>query len=173
MRSTSPAWKTCWRCMNKPLSEKEPVVCVDESRWCCMPMCVLRGPCGRAGSPGGIRSTSAAARPTSFAASSPKRGGTLPKPRPIAPRRSSPIIWWRSWPLSGGRNHPSGDGQPQLAYAQGAGGPVRREDRRPVVGTFYRALHPETRQLAEPGGDRDQPVPPPVPGPGESRRSQN
>ena len=33
------------------------------------------------------------------------------------------------------------------------------------MGAFHGALHPETRQLAEPGGDRDQPVQPPVPRP--------
>jgi hypothetical protein len=33
---------------------------------------------------------------------------------------------------------------------------------------FHGALHPETWQLAEPGGDRDQPVLPSMPGPAEN-----
>src|ERR1019366_6539516 len=70
--------------------------------------------------------------------------------------------------LSGGRHHPSGDGQSELTQSQGAGGPVRRKDRRPVVGALYGALHSEARQLAEPGGDRDQSVLPSMPGPAEN-----
>src|SRR5260370_1399142 len=65
--------------------------------------------------------------------------------------------------LSGGRHHPSGDGQSEYAPPQGGGGAVRRERRRLVVGPIHGALHAQTRKLAEPGGDRDQPVQPPVP----------
>jgi transposase len=77
----------------KPLSEREPVVCGTKSRWYCMRISALHGPCGRDGSRGVIPNTSAVERPTSSAASSPRQDGTLPKSRPIAPRRSSPITW--------------------------------------------------------------------------------
>src|ERR1035441_1570878 len=66
------------------------------SLWCCTPMSARRDPCGRDGLPGAIRSTSGAARPTSSAVSSPRPGGTLPNRPRTAPRRSSPITWWRS-----------------------------------------------------------------------------
>src|ERR1035438_3024732 len=97
----------------KPLSEREPVVCVDEKPVVlhadvrpprprqeprCAPTAAppRRGRCGRDGLPGVIRSTSGAGRPTSSAVSSPRPGGTLPNQLRTAPRRSSPITWWRS-----------------------------------------------------------------------------
>ena len=83
----------------KPLLEKEPVVCMDEK-----PVVLhadVRPPRpmrpGRATRRHGeTASISAAAQPTRSAALSPRRGGTLPKSRPTAPLPSSPIICWRS-----------------------------------------------------------------------------
>ena len=51
---------------------------------------------------------------------------------------------------------------------------VWRGGRRPVVGAFHGALHTQTRQLVESGGDqRDQPVLPSMPGNISIRRSNN
>src|ERR1019366_4238531 len=164
MRSTSPAWKTCWPFMKSRFRKGHLWSAWMRSLWCCMPMSARLGLCGRGGLPDAIASTSDAARPTSSAASSRRRDGTLLNRLRTALRRNSPITWWRSWPATGGRHHPPGDGQSEFTQPQGAGGSVRREDRRPAVGAFHGALHSETRQLVESGGDRDQPVFPPMPG---------
>jgi len=60
--------------------------------------------------------------------------------------------------LSGRRDHSSDRRQPEHTLAQGADGPLRREGWRLVVGSIYGALHAQARQLAQLGGDRDQPV---------------
>jgi hypothetical protein len=82
----------------KPLSEREPVVCVDEK-----PVVLhadVRPP--RPMRPGRIARRDSeyqrrgAARPTSSAVSNPKPGGTLPNQLRTAARHSSPITWWRS-----------------------------------------------------------------------------
>jgi len=137
----------------KPLSEREPVVCVDEKpvvlqRRC--PPAAAHG--GRDGLPGAIR-VSAARHGQRFCGVQPKADGTLPNDCEPLLAASSPIIWWRSWPAS-----PEADtihlvlDNLSSHKPQGAGGPVRRKDRRPVVGAFHGALHPQTRQLAETGG---------------------
>jgi hypothetical protein len=153
----------------KPLSEREPVVCVDEK-----PVVLhadVRPP--RSMRPGRIarRDSEYERRGTAnvFFAVQPKAGRHFTKPTPN--RSSSQFADYlveivASYP--GGRHHPSGDGQSEFTQSEGAGGPVRRKDRRTVVGAFHGALHPETRQLAEPGGDRDQPVLPSMPGPAEN-----
>ena len=51
---------------------------------------------------------------------------------------------------------------------ESGGGPVRREDRRLVVGPVHSALYTQTRKLAEPSGDREQPVQPSVHGPAQT-----
>jgi hypothetical protein len=61
------------------------------------------------------------------------------------------------------RHHPPGHGQPLHAYAEGAGGTVRRHRRDLVVGPIHDPLHPQTWKLAESGGDGGQHVQPPVP----------
>ena len=81
----------------EPLSEEEPVACIDEK-----PVVLhrdIRAPLAarRDDWRGAITSTSAAARPRSFAAWSRRRGGTSPSLRPRARRRSLPITCWRSW----------------------------------------------------------------------------
>ena len=43
--------------------------------------------------------------------------------------------------------------------------PFRRKDGQPVVESLYRALHAQTRQLAESGGDRNQSILSSMPGP--------
>ena len=64
MRSTSPRWKTCWRCMSGHMIRNEPVVCLDEK-----PVTLhadvrpLAGP-DRDAKRGATTSTNAAARPT-------------------------------------------------------------------------------------------------------------
>ena len=87
MRSTSPAWKTCWRCMRSHCRKRSLWSAWMKSRWCCMPTSVRHGPCGRDGLPGATRSTNARARPTSSAAYSPKRAQHFTK---ATPNRSSP-----------------------------------------------------------------------------------
>ena len=81
----------------KPSSEKEPVVCVDEK-----PVVLhadVRHP--RPMRPGRIarrdsESTNARARPTSSVEYSPRRKSISPKQLQTVPRRSSPITSWRS-----------------------------------------------------------------------------
>jgi len=63
----------------KPLSEREPVVCVDEKRWCSTKRFVLPWPCVRDESRGATANTSVAARPTCFAGCSQKQDGTSPR----------------------------------------------------------------------------------------------
>jgi hypothetical protein len=130
-----------------------------------MPMSVLRDPCDRGGLPGATRSTNAKARPTSSVEYSP--GGKALHQSNFEPF----LAGVRRLPrggrsqLSGSRHHPPGHGQFEFTQAHGAGEAVRRENRRLGVGPVHRALHTETRQLAQPGGDRNQSVLPPVSGP--------
>ena len=63
----------------KPLLEREPVVCMDEKPVVLHADVRPRARCGRDELPGAIASTSAAARPTPSAAWSQRRDGTLPK----------------------------------------------------------------------------------------------
>ncbi len=58
MRSTSGAWKTFWRLYEKPLSEEEPVVCIDEKPVVLHEDIVLLCPPGRARRHGATTSTS-------------------------------------------------------------------------------------------------------------------
>ena len=80
------------------LSEKEPVVCVDEK-----PV-VLHADVlpPRPMRPGRIARRDSeyqrGAQPTSSAVFSQRRGGNLPNPPRTALRPSAPIISWRSWP---------------------------------------------------------------------------
>jgi hypothetical protein len=94
----------------KPLSDKEPVVCVDEKPVVLHADVRPPRPMRRDGLPGAIASTSDAARPMSSAASSPRRPGTLPSRPPTALRCSSPITCGDRGQLSRGPHHPSGDG---------------------------------------------------------------
>jgi hypothetical protein len=54
--------------------------------------------------------------------------------------------------LPGSRYHPSGYGQPEFAYRQGPGRPIRHRGGQLAVESVHGALHPKTRQLVEPGG---------------------
>ncbi len=159
----------------KPLSEREPVVCVDEK-----PVVLhadVRPP--RPMRPGRIArrdSRVRAARHGQRFLRCPAQGGRhFTKP---TANRSSPQF--ADYLVEIVASYPEADtihlvmDNLSSHNSQGAGGPVRRKDRRPVVGAFHGALHTETRQLAEPGGDRDQPVLPSMPGPdAESHHCRN
>src|ERR1035437_6431663 len=159
MRSTSPVWKMCWPSMKGRYRKRNPWFAWMRSRSSCMPMCVRRGPCAQGDSCGATRSTSVAAPPTR-------------SPAALFQSASEPLLAGvRRLPagdcgqLPGGRHHPSGHGQSEFAPPQGDRGALRRKDRRLSVGPVHCALPAQTRKLARPGGNRDQPVQPPVSGP--------
>jgi hypothetical protein len=156
----------------KPLSEQEPVVCVDEKpvvlhQEVRPPLAMKPGCVARRDSEyqrGGTANV--------FCGVEPKAGRHFPK---VTATRSSPefadylLDIAASYP--GGRHHPLGDGQPEFAYPQGRGGALWREGRRLAVEPVHSALHPQAWQLAEPSGDRHQPVLPAMLGPTPDRRS--
>jgi hypothetical protein len=91
----------------------------------------------------------------------PKLGGTSPRSTPnrFAPQFADHLLEIvAAYPEA--NTILSGDGQPEFTPPQGVGRPLRIKDRRPVMGSVYSALHTQTRQLAEPSRDRDQPVQP-------------
>ena len=168
MRSTSPAWRTCSRYTKSRCRKGNPWSAWMRSLWCCTPM---SGP-PRPMRPGQIarRDSEYERRGTAnvFCGVQPKAGRHFTKP--TSNRSSSQFADYlveivASYPEAG-TIHLVMDNL-SSHKSEGAGGPVRRKNRRPVVGAFHGALHPETRQLAEPGGDRDQPVLPSMPGPAE------
>jgi Winged helix-turn helix len=60
------------------------------------------------------------------------------------------------------QGHPFGDGQSEFAQPQSGSGSLWTDRRQLVVESIHGPLHAQTRKLAKPGGDRDQPVQPPV-----------
>src|ERR1035437_2589004 len=140
----------------KPLSEREPVVCVDEK-----PV-VLHA---NARPPRPMRSGRIARRDSEyerrgtanvFCGVQPKAGRHFTKP---TPNRSSPEFADYLGKIVA--SYPQADTihlviDKLSSQSQGAAGPLRRKERRCVLGALYGALHPKTRQLAKPGGDRDQ-----------------
>jgi hypothetical protein len=150
----------------KPLSEAQPVVCVDEK-----PV-VLHAESrpARPMRPGQIpRRDSEYKRcgtANVFCGVQPKAGRHFTK---VTPTRCSPEF--ADYLLEIAASYPEADtihlvmDNLEFASPQGVGGPVRREDWRLAMEAVYGALHAQTRKLARPGGDRDQPIQPPVPWP--------
>jgi tetratricopeptide (TPR) repeat protein len=66
--------------------------------------------------------------------------------------------------LSRCRHHSPGSRQLKHPHAQSVGGSLWRSGEWVVMGTFHRSLHAQARKLAESGRDRDQSLPPPMPG---------
>ena len=148
----------------KPLSEREPVVCIDEKPVVLHADLRLPRPLQPGRTLAETRNTNAVARPTRFRSGA--QGGTASCPRDsrsfLTPVRRLYLGGCRT--LSRSRHHPSGDGQSAFTPPQGRGGAVWRESRRLAVGPVHGALYTHTRKLAQSGGDRNQPVRPAVPG---------
>ena len=146
----------------KPLSEAEPVVCIDEK-----PVVLhadLRP--SRPMQPGQVlrRDCEYERRGTAnaFCGVEPKAGRHYPRVTPDRSSPSSPIICWRSRNLSGRQHHSPGHGQSQFTPARLWWiGTARKAG---SLGSVHRPLHTQARKLAESGGDRNQPVRPAVPG---------
>src|SRR5712691_9019171 len=154
----------------KPLSEREPVVGVDEK-----PVVLpqeVRPPLAMR--PGRVaRWRIAAVRHRQRVRRSRTESGA------VLPQDDGPPLCARVCrlhaagcdPLPGGGHHPLGARQSEFAYAQGGGGTLRREGRKLAVGSVYGALHSQARQLAEPSRDRDPSVFAAMPRPAPDRRS--
>ena len=171
MRSTSGAWKTFWRLYEKPLSEEEPVVCIDEK-----PVVLhrdIRAPLPARPGTGGAarlrvqtlwhRQRLLRRRAESGAAFSQAHS-------PTARRRSLPITWWRSSPAIPRRepftlvmDNLNTHGRKSLTEA------LWRKAGRLAVEPLHGPLHAQARQLAQPGRDRSEPAQPPVPGTTQNR----
>ena len=149
----------------KPLSEREPVVCIDEK-----PVVLhadLRPP--RPLQPGRTlrRDSEYERRGTAnaFCGVEPKAGRHYVR---VTPDRSSPEF--ADYLLEIAEHYPAADtihlvmdnlsSHTRKAVVER----VWRESRRLAVGSVYGALHTHTRKLAQSGGDRNQPVRPPVSG---------
>src|SRR5450759_1841580 len=149
----------------KPLSAREPGVCINEK-----PVVLhqeVRSPVAmRPGrSPPGCRIS--ALRNGQCVLRRPAQGGTpfqQGDERPLVARVCR-LSAGHCCGLSGGRYHPSGDGQSEFAHPQGGRRTLWCGSRRLAVESVHGALHPEARQLVKPGGDRDQPVLPAMLGP--------
>ena len=154
----------------KPLSEAEPVVCIDEK-----PVVLhadLR-PC-RPMHPGQIlrRDCEYERRGTAnaFCGVEPKAGRHYPR---VTPDRSSPEF--ADYLLDIAEHYPAADTihlvmDNPSSHTRKAGGAVRREGGRLAVGPVPGTLHTEARKLAESGGNRNQPVLPALPDGEESHR---
>ena len=156
----------------KPLSEREPVVCVDEK-----PVVLhqeVRPP--QAMRPGRVARRDGEYKRCGtanvFCGVQPKAGRYFPK---VTAHRSSPEF--ADYLLEVAIRYPEADtihlvlDNLSSHYAQGDGGTLRRRGRKLAVGSVHRALHPQARQLAESGRDRDQSVFAAMPGPAPDRRS--
>ena len=98
-----------------------------------------------------------------FCGVEPKAGRHFPKPLRPFRRSSSPTIWWRlalHYPAAN-TIHLVMDNLNSTS-PQGRWGPLRREGGRLAVGPVHRPLHAQARQLAQSGGDRNQPLLPAV-----------
>jgi hypothetical protein len=155
----------------KPLSAREPVVCVDEKpvvshQEIRPPIAMQPGRVARDWRISALRNGQCFLR-------RPTQGGTAFHQSDarslLAPvRRLS--VGHRSG-LSGGRYHSSGDGQSEFAHPQGGSRPLWHRGRRLALESVRRALHPQARQLVEPGGDCDWTVLPAMLEPTPYRRS--
>jgi len=94
MMSISSRWKTCSRYTKSPCQNVSLWFASTKSRWCCIRIRGLRFPCSPDKWHDVTMSTSAAVRPTSFAASSPRLAFHFTK---VTPTRASPefadFIW--------------------------------------------------------------------------------
>ena len=155
----------------KPLSEREPVVCMDEKpvvlHQDVHPPQAMRP--GRVARRDGEYQRCGTAN--LFCGVEPKAGRYFPKVTrpllagvcrlPAGPRH----------PLSASRHRSFGAGQSEFAYPQGGRGTVRRESRGLAVESIHRPLHAQAWKLVEPGRDCNQSVLAPVHGPAPDRRS--
>src|ERR1035438_4194415 len=150
----------------KPLSAREPVVCIDEK-----PVVLhqeVRPPVAM--QPGRVARRDAEYRRCGtanvFCGVQPKAGRHFTK---VTNDRSSPefadYLLAIAAGLPGGRYDSSGDGQSEFAYSQGGRRTLRGRGRPLAVESVHRALHSQTRQLVEPGRNRHQPIFPAMLGP--------
>jgi hypothetical protein len=147
----------------KPVSEKEPVVCMDEK-----PVVLhadVRPP--RPMRPGRIMRRDSEYKRCGtanvFCGVQPKAGRHFTQ---ATPNRSSSEF--ADYLVEIAASYPEADtihlvmdnlsSHSRKALVERFGDKIRRT----AVGALHRALHAQTWQLAEPGGDRDQPVLPPV-----------
>ena len=145
----------------KPSNRQEPVVCLDEK-----PVTLhaeVRPP--RPGRPGVLakRDNEYERRGAAnvFCAVEPKAGRRFTYPTPA--RRGAEFAQVIGQ-LSSGAHDSLGCGQSEHSLPEALGEALRRTARDPVVETVHVALHAETRQLAQPGRDRNQPLLAPMPG---------
>src|SRR5258707_10411622 len=73
--------------------------------------------------------------------------------------------------ISGGQDHPSGDGQPEHPPQEAPDGPLRRRVRRRDLGSVYRSLHAHPWKLAQSGGNRNRDLLPSMSGNQKNTRS--
>jgi hypothetical protein len=155
----------------KPLSEREPVVCIDEK-----PVALhadIRPPLpmrpGRVARPDCEYKRCGTAN--AFCGVEPKAGQHFTQ---VTPDRSSPQF--ADYLLEIAEHYPQADtihrvldnlsSHTRKALAERFGETPGGW----LWGPLHDSFHPEARQLAEPGGDRDQSVLPPVPGAAPDRR---
>ena len=128
------------------------------SLWCCTPMFDRHGRCGRDGLPGVDCEYQRRGTANVFCGVQPKAGRHFTKP--TANRSSQQFADYlveivASYPEAETihlvMDNLNSHNRKALVDRFG------ERDRRSVVGAFHGALHSETRQLAESGGDRDQP----------------
>src|SRR5215831_2762537 len=156
----------------KPLSEREPVLCMDEK-----PVVLhqdVRPP--QAMRPGHVARRDGEYRRCGtanvFCGVEPKAGRYFLK---VTRDRSSPEF--ADYLLDLALRHPEADtihfgtGQSEFAYPQSARRTVRRQSRELAVESIHGPLHAQAWKLAEPGRDCDQPALAAVPGPAPNRRS--
>ena len=147
----------------KPWSEKEPVVCIDEK-----PVVLhadLRPP--RPMRPGRITRRDCeyerCGTANAFCGVEPQAGRHFTR---ATPDRSSPEF--ADYLLDIAEHYSGADTihlvMDNLAHPQGGGRAVRREGGRLAVGPVQGPLYAETRKLAQSGRDRNQPLLPAVPG---------
>jgi hypothetical protein len=156
----------------KPLSEQEPVVCVDEKPVVLhqevRPPSAMRP--GRVPRRDGEYQRCGTAHV--FCGVEPKAGQYFPK---VTAHRSAPEF--ADYLLEVAIRYPEADtihlvlDNLSSHTRQGGGGILRREGRKLAVGSVFGALHSEARQLAEPSRDRDQSVFAAMPRPAPDRRS--
>ena len=122
----------------------------------CMPTCGRPRRRRRDARRGGITNMSVAGPPMSSALLSPKRVATLPSPRRIArgsslPRSPSPLHWHtRSETIHLVMDNLNSHRRKSLRRC------LRRGNRHRSLGSLYHPLHAHSRELAQPGGDRNR-----------------
>jgi len=155
----------------RPLSAREPVVCIDEK-----PVVLHEDTCNTIP----MRAGRVARRDYEykrcgtanvFCGVEPKAGRHFTK---VTPTRCS--AEFADYLLKIAVRYPAADtihlghGQPLHAHAEGAGRTLRGLRRDLVMAPLHGPLHPQTRKLAESGGDGGQYVQPPVPRQTTNRR---